>query len=75
MHPQNICSCILRSVRLTNTITMKKYLAVWGALFFCVICLSLYLMLETLNTSPARYSEIDAVSSLHYRNRLKPYWF
>ncbi|WAR28964.1 MA2A2-like protein [Mya arenaria] len=39
---------------------MKKYMAVWGALFFCVVCLSLYLMLETLNTSPGRYTDIDA---------------
>ena len=41
---------------------MKKYLAVWGALFFFVICISLYLMMETVNTSPGRFPDIDRVS-------------
>ncbi|XP_053387159.1 alpha-mannosidase 2x-like [Mercenaria mercenaria] len=49
---------------------MKKYMAVWGALFFCVICLSLYLMLETLNTSPARYNDIDAESVLNFEKKI-----
>ena len=41
---------------------MKKYLAVWGALFFFVICISLYLMMETVNTSPGRFPDIDRVN-------------
>ncbi|XP_052786751.1 alpha-mannosidase 2x-like [Mya arenaria] len=49
---------------------MKKYMAVWGALFFCVVCLSLYLMLETLNTSPGRYTDIDAESLAHFEQKV-----
>ncbi|KAL4216620.1 Alpha-mannosidase 2x [Mactra antiquata] len=49
---------------------MKKYVAVWGAMFFCVICLSLYLMLETLNTSPGRYNDMTAESLLNFERKI-----
>lgn len=39
--------CIPRS--LLACAKMKKYMALWGSLFFLVICCSLYLMMETVN--------------------------
>ncbi|KAL3885282.1 hypothetical protein ACJMK2_025366 [Sinanodonta woodiana] len=41
---------------------MKKYVALWGALFFCVVFVSLYLMMETVSTSQRRFPDIDTNS-------------
>ncbi|GAB1607137.1 alpha-mannosidase 2x-like [Argonauta hians] len=41
---------------------MKKYMAVWGSLFFFVICVSLYLMMEAVNMNSranVRIAEFD----------------
>uniref|UniRef100_K1QJ37 Uncharacterized protein n=1 Tax=Magallana gigas TaxID=29159 RepID=K1QJ37_MAGGI len=39
---------------------MKKYMVVWGATFFVVVCVSLYLMMESVSTNMGKSQELDA---------------
>ncbi|XP_062595062.1 alpha-mannosidase 2x-like [Saccostrea cucullata] len=39
---------------------MKKYVVVWGATFFVVVCVSLYLMMETVSTNMGKSQDLDA---------------
>lgn len=37
-------------------------MVVWGATFFVVVCVSLYLMMESVSTNMGKSQELDAVS-------------
>lgn len=41
-------------------------MVVWGATFFVVVCVSLYLMMESVSTNMGKSQELDAVSSLDH---------
>ncbi|XP_036371270.1 alpha-mannosidase 2 isoform X2 [Octopus sinensis] len=43
----DLLDCVFRPLLACSK--MKKYMALWGSLFFFVICVSLYLMMETVN--------------------------
>lgn len=40
---------------------MKKYMVIWGAMFFTVVCVGLYLMLEAVQINVGRFPDSDHV--------------